>query len=162
MTAVVTVRPERTGDVEAIDDVVIRAFDRDDEARLVAQLRRDGDATISLVAVAGDVVIGHILLSPMSAPFRALGLAPLSVVPEHQKQGVGTALMHAAIAQTWRGGWSAIFVLGDPAYYGRFGFRADLAAGFSSPYAGPHFMVLPLVDALPVARGSVSYAAAFS
>lgn len=162
MAAVVTVRPERAGDLEAIDDVVIRAFGRDDEARLVAQLRRDGDATTSLVAVAGDVVIGHVMLSPMSAPFRALGLAPVSVAPKHQKQGVGAALIDAAVVQARQGGWSAIFVLGDPAYYGRFGFRADLAAGFSSPYAGPHFMVLPLTDELPVASGKVSYAAAFS
>jgi putative acetyltransferase len=98
----------------------------------------------------------------MSAPFQALGLAPLSVIPEHQKQGVGTALMNAAVAQAREGGWSAIFVLGDPVYYGRFGFRTDLATGFSSPYAGPHFMVLPLTDVLPVASGKVSYAAAFS
>lgn len=162
MTAVVTVRPEQAGDIEAIDDVVIRAFGREDEARLVAQLRRDGDATISLVAVVGNAVIGHVLLSPMSAPFPALGLAPLSVIPEHQKLGAGTALMNAAIAQAIQGGWSAIFVLGDPVYYGRFGFRVDLATGFSSPYTGPHFMMLPLVDVLPVARGKVSYAAAFS
>jgi putative acetyltransferase len=161
MTSVVTIRPERAGDIEAIVAVVIRAFGRDDEARLVTQLRRDGDATISLVAVAGGAVIGHVLLSPMSAPFRALGLAPLSIVPEHQKQGVGTALMNAAIAQTRQGGWSAIFVLGDPVYYGRFGFRADLAAGFSSPYVGPHFMVLPLFDRLPAITGRVDYARAF-
>lgn len=159
----VTVRPERADDIAAIDDVVTRAFGRDDEARLVAQLRRDGDATISLVAVpAGDAVIGHVLLSPMSAPFRALGLAPVSVAPKYQKQGVGAALIDAAMVQARQGGWSAIFVLGDPGYYGRFGFRADLAAGFSSPYAGPHFMVLPLTDALPVVSGKVSYAAAFS
>lgn len=159
---VVAVRPEHAGDIEAIDVVVICAFGRDDEARLVARLRRDGDATISLVAVAGDAVVGHVLLSPMAAPFRALGLAPVSVAPKHQKQGVGAALVNAAIAQARQGGWSAIFVLGDPAYYGRFGFRADLAAGFSSPYAGPHFMVLPLANTLPVAAGKVSYAAAFS
>ena len=162
MAAVVTVRLERAGDIAAIDDVIVRCFGREGEARLVAQLRRDGDATISLVATAGDAVIGHVLLSPMSAPFQALGLAPLSVIPEHQKQGVGTALMNAAVAQAREGGWSAIFVLGDPVYYGRFGFRADLATGFSSPYAGPHFMVLPLMDVLPVASGKVSYAAAFS
>lgn len=156
------VRAERTGDIAAIDDVVAGAFGRDDEARLVARLRRDGDAAMSLVAVADNAVVGHVLLSLMAAPFRALGLAPLSVVPGHQKRGVGTALMNAAIARARQAGWSAIFVLGDSAYYGRFGFRADLAAGFSSPYAGPHFMVLPLADALPVASGRVSYAAAFS
>lgn len=161
MTAVVTVRPERAGDDEAIDGVIVGAFGRDDEARLVTQLRRDGDAAISLVAVAGEAVIGHVLLSPMSAPFRALGLAPLSVVPEHQRQGIGAALIDAAIVQARHGGWSAIFVLGDAAYYGRFGFRADLAAGFLSPYAGPHFMTLPLADMLPATTGRVAYAAAF-
>ncbi|MCO5129411.1 MAG: N-acetyltransferase [Xanthobacteraceae bacterium] len=161
MTRAVSVRPEQAGDGTAIGDVVSRAFGRDDEARLVAQLRRDGDATLSLVALAGDAVIGHVLLSPMSAPFRALGLAPLSVVPERQKQGVGTALMNVAISQARQDGWSAIFVLGDPVYYGRFGFRADLAIGFLSPYAGPHFTVRPLVEALPATTGSVDYAPAF-
>lgn len=159
--AVVTVRPERAGDDKAIDDVIVRAFGRHDEARLVAQLRRDGDAAISLVAVSGEAVIGHILLSPMSAPFRALGLAPLSVAPEHQRQGIGAALIDAAIVHARHGGWSAIFVLGDPVYYGRFGFRADLAAGFLSPYAGPHFMVLPLEGPLSIASGPVAYATAF-
>jgi len=162
MAAAVTVRPEQAGDIEAIDDVVIRAFGREDEARLVDRLRRDGDATISLVAVAGDAIVGHVLLSPMSAPFRALGLAPVSVAPKHQRQGVGAALIDAAVAQARQGAWVAIFVLGDPIYYGRFGFRPDLAAGFSSPYPGPHFMVLPLTGVLPVASGKVSYAAAFS
>lgn len=85
MTAVVTVRSARAGDDEAIDDVIVRAFGRHDEAQLVAQLRRDGDAAISLVAVADEAVIGHVLLSPMSAPFRALGLAPLSVARRSTK-----------------------------------------------------------------------------
>lgn len=159
--AVVTVRPERTGDGAAINDVIVHAFGRTDEARLVAQLRQDGDAAISLVAIDGDAVIGHVLLSPMSAPFRAVGLAPLSVAPVHQRRGVGAALVNAAIAQARHDGWSAIFVLGDPAYYGRFGFRADLAIGFLSPYAGPHFMALPLAGPLPVASGLVAYATAF-
>lgn len=162
MTAVATIRPEGADDIAAIEGVVAHAFDRADEARLVTRLRENGDAVVSLVAVAGDAVVGHVLLSPMSAPFRALGLAPLSVVPEHQKQGVGAALMNAALAQARQGGWCAVFVLGDPAYYGRFGFRADRAAGFSSPYAGPYFLVLPLGGELPATRGRVDYAPAFA
>lgn len=158
----VTVRPERGDDVDAIHDVVVRAFGRDDEMRLVARLRRDGDAAISLVAVVGRAVIGHVVLSPMSAPFRALGLAPLSVAPEHQKLGAGAALTRAAIASARQSEWAAIFVLGDPVYYVRFGFRADLANGFSSPYAGAHFMVLPLFDRLPAMTGRVDYAPAFN
>lgn len=104
----------------------------------MARLRDDGDAILSLVAVQDAAIVGHVMLSPMSAPFRALGLAPLSVLPRWQRQGVGTALLQAAIGKARDGGWSAVFVLGDPAYYRRFGFRADLAAGFTSPYAGPH------------------------
>ncbi|MGZ8996499.1 MAG: hypothetical protein ACXW3P_08420 [Rhodospirillales bacterium] len=55
-----------------------------------------------------------------------------------------------------------MFVLGDPACYRRFGFRADLAAGFTSPYAGPHLMVLPLQGALPTQEGRLDYAPAFA
>lgn len=76
------IRPERVDDSADIGDVIVRVFGRADEARLVAQLREAGDAAISLVAVAGGTVIGHILLSAMAAPFRALALAPLAVAPE--------------------------------------------------------------------------------
>ncbi len=93
----VRIRDERAADAEAVRDVVACAFGRPDEARLVEQLRRDGDAVISLVATSGAAVIGHLLLSPMAAPFRALGLAPLSVAPEHQGRGVGATLIDNAI-----------------------------------------------------------------
>ena len=106
-------------------------------------------------------VIGHVLLSPMRAPFAALGLAPLSVRPDWQRQGVGSALMHAAIDAARSQSAAAIFLLGNPDYYRRFGFSAAAAAGFASPYAGPHFMVLPLVEPLPATHGAVAYAAAF-
>ncbi|MDQ6733011.1 MAG: N-acetyltransferase [Nitrospirota bacterium] len=155
------IRDEQIRDVTYVAVVIERAFGQADEVRLVEQLRRDGDAAISLVATRGDTVVGHVLLSPMSAPFRALGLAPLSVLPAHQRQGIGAALTKAAVEQAREQGWSAIFVLGDPAYYGRFGFRSDLAADFSSPYAGSHFMVLPLEDALSATSGKIDYAPAF-
>jgi putative acetyltransferase len=155
------IRDEEQRDIADVAELVERAFGRADEARLVEQLRKDGDAVIALVATDEEKVVGHILLSPMSAPFPALGLAPLSVLPDHQKQGIGAALIRTAIERTKEQGWYAIFVLGDPAYYGRFGFRADLAADFSSPYAGPYLMVLPLTDALPAKVGRIDYAPAF-
>lgn len=158
----VNIRPERADDAADIGEVIIRAFSRADEAQLVARLRKEGDAAISLVAVEDGAVIGHVLLSPMAAPFRALGLAPLAVTPEHQKQGIGAALIKAASAQAWRDGWDAIFVLGDPTYYERFGFRRDLASGFESAFAGAHFMVLSLTGVLPAIAGRVDYAPAFS
>lgn len=155
------VREETAQDLAAIARLIELAFGQAGEARLVDQLRADGDATVSLVAVEAGRVFGHVMLSPMSAPFRALGLAPLAVLPEFQRRGIGTALMSAAIERARQGKWPAIFVVGDPDYYGPFGFRADLAAGFASPYAGPYLMVLPLNGLLPANTGRIDYAPAF-
>ncbi|MDM9623486.1 N-acetyltransferase [Rhizobium sp. S96] len=156
------IRDEHKTELSEISRIVAEAFGGTDESLLIERLREDGDAVVSLVAVIGDAIAGHVMLSPMTAPFDALGLAPLSVRPEYQKQGAGTALVRAAITRAREMGASAIFVLGDPEYYGRFGFRADLATGFSSPYAGRHFMVLPLASALESTLGQVDYAPAFS
>lgn len=154
-------RDEDTTDSETVFHVVAEAFGRDDEARLVERLR-GGDAVVSLVAADEGGVVGHVMLSQMDAPFRALALAPLSVLPRHERRGIGAELVRAAIERAKALGWDAIFVLGDPKYYGRFGFRADLAAGFASLYAGPHLMVLPLGEALPKTTGAIDYAAAFA
>lgn len=158
----VLIRAEGPTDVAAISAIVELAFGQPDEARLVERLRVEGDAAISLVALIDGAVAGHVLLSPMSAPFLALGLAPVSVSPAHQRIGIGRALVETAIDRARSDGWDAIFVLGDPAYYGRFGFRADLATGFVSPYAGPYLMVLPLGVPLPATIGTIDYAPAFS
>jgi len=155
------VRSERHGDATTIASIITQAFGRADEARLVARLRADGTAAISLVAVFGGDLVGHVMLSPMSAPFPALGLAPLSVLPIHQCMGIGTALVEAGLKQAKEQGWDGVFVLGDPHYYERFGFCASLARGFSSPYAGPHFMALSLGGDLPATIGEVFYASTF-
>jgi putative acetyltransferase len=97
----------------------------------------------------------------MAAPFPALGLAPLSVAPVHQRLGVGRQLIGAGIERAAKGGWACVFVLGDPAYYTRFGFDAALASGFKSPYAGSYFMALALGLNLPATTGVVEYAPAF-
>jgi putative acetyltransferase len=156
------IRAEQREDAAAVAIVVERAFGQADEARLVDRLRADGDAVISLVAIVEDIVAGHVMLSRMAAPFRALGLAPVSVSPDYQRSGIGRALVEAGLKQARERGWQAVFVLGDPAYYERFGFRLDLAQGFSSPYAGAHFMVLPLGAELPARRGRIDYAPAFA
>ena len=156
------IRDEQTTDADAVAHVVGEAFGRADEANLVARLRRDGDAVVSLVAETEDGVIGHVLLSRMDAPFRALALAPLSVLPQHERRGVGAELTRAALERASADDWAAVFVLGDPKYYSRFGFRADLATGFTSLYAGPHLMTLPLRGELPRRSGPIDYAAAFA
>lgn len=155
------VRPESAADFPAITALIERAFAGTEEARLVERLRADGDDAIALAAVADGAIVGHILFSPMRAPFRALGLAPLAVDPAHQRGGIGGALVREGLARAAREGWEGVFVLGDPAYYGRFGFSADLAGGFESPYAGPYLQALALAGTMPARSGRVDYARAF-
>jgi putative acetyltransferase len=158
----VLIRPAAAGDEAAIRRLVEAAFGRPDEARLVDALRERDELAFSLVATHGSSIVGHVALSPMTAPFRALGLAPLSVQPEFQRQGIGNALMHDAIARAAAAGWDAIFLLGDADYYGRFGFTAAAAAGFTCDYAGAHFLALPLSGVLPASEGTIAYASAFA
>ncbi|MBN9080774.1 MAG: GNAT family N-acetyltransferase [Rhizobiales bacterium 62-17] len=156
------IRDEQAGDIDAIRALHTIAFGQSQEAGLVDQLRADGDSVISLVAIEADSIVGHILFSPMSAPFQALGLAPLAVQPAMQGRGIGSALVEAGLQRVAAGPWRAVFVLGDPAYYGRFGFEAALASGFRSPYAGPYLMALALGGPLPVREGRIDYAPAFA
>jgi putative acetyltransferase len=155
------IRDETSGDVRPIHDVVTAAFGCEDEARLVDRLRAEGDAVLSLVACDGGLVVGHILFSTLRAPFRALGLAPVAVVPERQDSGIGSALIRAGLDRAAKDRWEAVFVLGEPAFYRRFGFDPDLAAGFDCPYAGPYLMALALGAELP-ASGRIEYAPAFA
>ena len=95
-------------------------------------------------------------------PLRALGLAPVGVVPDRQNQGIGGALVEAAVAAARESGEQLLFLLGEPDYYGRFGFTAERAQPFASPYAGPYFQALALVELAPVKSGRASYAPAFA
>jgi putative acetyltransferase len=156
------IRNEELHDRVAIHGAVRAAFGRAAEAMLVGQLRADGDSVISLVAVDRDCIIGHVMLSRMKAPFNALGLAPVSVHPDRQRSGAGSALVREALRRARQEGWDAVFVLGDPGFYRRFGFDPERASGFSSPFVGPHFMVLPLKEPLPAAAGRIGYAPAFA
>jgi putative acetyltransferase len=156
------IRDEEARDRAAVHDVVRDAFGRTSEAMLVDQLRADGDSVVSLVAVDDTAIIGHVMLSKMTAPFKALGLAPVSVRPDRQRSGAGSSLVQDALTRARQGPFEAVFVLGDPPFYGRFGFRSEPASGFTSPYAGPHFMVLPLNGSLSVTTGKIDYAAAFA
>ena len=156
------IRAEEPADIPAIRTLVKDAFGQADEARLVDRLRDDGDAAISGVAVEEGRVVGHVLFSPMSAPFRALALAPLSVAPSRQHGGIGSSLVRWGMNLAERDGWQVVFVLGAPGYYGRFGFDPALASGFTSAYAGPHLMASAFGKALPAKIGVVGHAAAFA
>ena len=163
----VDVREAVAGDAAAIRDVHLAAFPTALEADLVERLQRDGDALLSLVADEDGRIVGHIFMSRMTASgegrdYRAVGLAPVAVLPERQKAGIGGRLIRAALAAMAAQGEELVFVLGEPVYYRRFGFDPAAAAPFASPYAGPYFMALALNGAALPRAGRADYAAAFA
>ncbi len=155
------IRPETRADRAAIRALLRAAFGGPAEADLVETLRAGGAAAVALVAIAGTGVVGHVLFSAMRAPPRALGLAPLAVAEGMRRRGIGARLVAAGLDRARAGGAAAVFVLGDPAFYGRFGFTAAAAAPFASPYAGPHLLALELAPGGLPAGGPAAYAAAF-
>jgi putative acetyltransferase len=157
----VIVRPERSGDAAAIRSVLVAAFGGNAEAGLVERLRTDRDLVLALVAEQADAVCGYVAFPRLiveAAP--AVGLAPLAVAPDAQRRGIGSALVREGLRLLVVRDEHLIFVLGDPAYYTRFGFDLAAAHPFESAYSGPHFMALRLSDDAPRA-GQVRYPAAF-
>lgn len=157
------VRDEVPADHGAVRDLIEQAFGRKSEAVLVEALRRNGDIVDALVAEQDRCIVGHAVLSRLISPDGSLALGPVSVLPGRQRQGAGTALIRASIAQAGAAGWEAIFVLGNPAYYERFGFRSETAIGFETPYPVQNFMALELKKGALLARcGAVEYPQAFA
>ena len=161
------IRDATTRDSEAVRAVHVSAFPTPLEAGLVEALQTEGDATLSLVAERDGRILGHILCSWMEVeadghPIKAVGLAPVAVSPEHQGKGIGAALIRAAIERSRAAGEEMMFVLGEPDYYTRFGFSAEAARPFASPYAGEYFMALRFDGAPPPRSGTADYAPAFA
>lgn len=167
----IAVRPATGGDVAAIDALLRRAFAEPEEAKLVRRLCLDGDMVLTLVAddedsggLAGMVAFSRMAIDIGGKAIAGVALAPLAVAAEYRRQGVGEALVQAGIAHLADAGALLAFVLGDPAYYARFGFSADWARGFASPYAGDYLLALPLQGgAMPCGeRGAATHAPAFA
>ena len=157
------IRGETPDDIPAIRTLVAEAFPTPAEADLVDRLRADGSAVFSLVAIMDRRPVGHVMFSRMEGPDSALGLAPVAVMAAWRRQGIAAALIREGLSRALADGWASAFVLGDPAYYGRFGFAAQLAEGFASPYAGPHLMGLALREhALSERTGELRYPGAFA
>jgi len=161
-----TVRPERPGDVAAIYAVHAASFPGVDEARLVDLLRDAGRLSVSLVAEVDGAVVGHVGFSPVTVASGAIGagLAPLAVIEAHRRQGVAAELVRAGLAASGVAGFGWAVVLGDPEYYGRFGFQAAADVGLSDEYGGgAAFQAMELAPgALPVGAGLVRYAPEFA
>ncbi|WP_376873020.1 GNAT family N-acetyltransferase [Albirhodobacter sp. R86504] len=151
---------ETAKDIAEISHLITTAFAREDEARLVNSLRVAFDLPISLVAKIGRAYLGHIAFSPMTAPFKALALAPLAVRETMRRQGLGGDLIRAGLLQARAKGFEGVFVLGDPDFYSRFGFQP--ATGFTGAFAGEHLMVLDLTRQGLVDRGELTWAPAFN
>lgn len=120
------------------------AFGRHDESVLVTALRGEGLIAYEWVATMGDDMVGHLVLSRLISPENCLALAPVSVHPDHQKKGIGAAMIHAALELAEDEDWAAVFVLGDPRYYKKFGFSVSEADEFSTPYASAFTAVVDL------------------
>lgn len=157
------IRPAEPADHAAIHAVVAAAFGQPDEADLVDALRADGEALVELVAVEDDAVVGHILFSPLKTDTgaRFAALAPLSVTPGRQKDGLGTMLMQVGHELCRAAGVEALIVLGHPAYYPRVGYSAEAATTVKAPFAGPSFMALALRPGALDGPVTVTYARAF-
>lgn len=158
--APLTVRGEGLADAAAIRALHLRAFGEDSPGALVDDLREAGSCVISIVAVQADRIVGHVLFSRIEAPMPALTLAPVGVCPSVQRIGIGSLLIREGLRQAEQSGWQAVFVLGDPAYYERFGFKAAAVKGYSSPYRGPGFMVQLLNKTAPTS-GTLIFPTAF-
>jgi putative acetyltransferase len=155
-------RPSEPGDRLGIHALHRRAFGREEEAELVDALIDCDAETLSTVAQLDGMIVGHILLSALQGPERSLALAPLAVDPDWRDFLIGTELTRHAIAEARDAGWLSVFVLGDPVYYGRFGFRSETADPVRCPFQGSNYMALELVpDGLFGYAGEVRYPAPF-
>jgi len=163
MSDALSIRPERPDDAASVRALLDAAFGGDDESKLVERLRREGDLVLSLVAENRQGAVGYagfprlvLRLDERNVPVA--GLAPVGVLPALQRKGIGGALIRDGLARLKDRAERLVFVLGDPAYYRRFGFA--VMDGFVSPYVGPHFQTLTLAPDAPRA-GEVSYPRAF-
>jgi len=165
-----TIRPEIPADFAAVAEVNRLAFGQDTEGLLVTALRDGGHARLSLVAEVEGQVVGHILFSRLpiitsSGVVEALSLAPMAVVPSHQRQGIGSKLVEGGLRICAEQGHRIVVVLGHPKFYPRFGFAAKLAKRLDGPYSrkGEAWMALELVPgALAGVTGLVEYPPPFA
>lgn len=140
------IRMAKPQDFDQIAELVQITFGRYDEVSLVESLRKERKIMYEWVATVSEELVGHLVLSRLRGPKHSLALGPVSVAPDRQGTGIGSALIRAALEQAEEEEWVAVFVLGDPAYYDRFGFDVGQAGTFSSPYPA-EFTGVAVLDA---------------
>jgi len=160
------IRRETPEDIDKIDEVIASAFtnvaNSDQTEQLIVKALRDSDAlSVSLVAEDSEQIIGHVALSPVAISDQSIqwyGLGPIAVAPKKQRKGVGSKLMYEAIAALRALEANGCVLLGDPAYYHRFGF-APVDNLVLTGVPPEYFLARSFVDAF--AQGEVSYHEAF-
>ena len=163
------IRKEKDNDKDKIWKVNAEAFETEAEANLVNALRDSGIPFISLVAEEDEVIVGHILFTPVKlmdddSGLKLVGLAPMAVLSKHQKKGIGSQLVKTGIERCSAQGYDAVVVLGHPDYYPRFGFVSSVKYQIKSEYDVPDeaFMVRELKEgSLKNKNGIIKYHAAF-
>lgn len=163
----IQIRDEKLSDIQAIFDLTQAAFanakhSSHTEQFIVNALRHSGQLSLSLVAISNHKLIGHIAFSPVKISDGTkdwYGLGPISVLPEYQGQGVGAKLMHAGLEALKDLDAVGCVLLGDPAYYSKFGFKADARLVLQGVPA-EYFQILPFTEHVP--SGDVVYADAFN
>ncbi|PPS44110.1 GNAT family N-acetyltransferase [Chroococcidiopsis sp. TS-821] len=163
------IRCESLLDASAIHNVHTQAFERENEAQLVKNIRHSDRyiPQLSLVAEVNNTVVGHILFSYIDLvgkeTLRVLGLAPLAVIPKFQKQGIGSALAQVGLETADQMSEALVVVLGHPQFYSRFGFQPSINYGIVSPFPVPEdaFMVKLLTNYQEKYQGKVIYPPAF-
>lgn len=162
----VKIRAEQTEDEPAIFNLTTiafetKAFSDGTEAQVIDDLRKEGDLTLSLVAIDGEQVVGHAAFSPVTIDGIEegwFGLGPVSVDPAFQKTGIGTKIINAGLSILRSQGASGCILVGDPNYYGRFGFRSDGKLHYAG-HEDRHVQWLSLGEAS--AEGHVKFSVAF-
>jgi putative acetyltransferase len=164
-----TVRSENveTAERSVVHAINVAAFGSPDEADLVDNLRVEGAVILSLVAEWDKRLVGHVMFSRMwieavNGSIPAVALAPMAVLPECQRQGIGGQLIRHGLDVLRERGERIVIVLGHPDFYPRFGFSTEKARFLLSPFPPDAYMALELSSgALAGIRGRVRYAAAF-
>ena len=148
------IREEQQQDIPGIRDVNKRAFGQSQEADVVDKLRRSCNDLLSMVAVVNNRVVGHVLFSPATVAsevrtVEGMALAPMAVLPEYQRQGIGSELIRAGVARLASRGCPFVIVLGHAEYYPRFGFEPASRYGIRCEWEVPDdvFMILLLDNA---------------
>ncbi len=167
----IIIRQELNEDLARIKEINDLAFEQEDEGKLVDKLRQKDQfiPELSLVAEADETVVGHILFYPViinsaNQKHTTLSLGPMSVLPEHQKKGIGGKLINEGLKRSKDLGFLSVIVIGHPEYYPKFGFTKASRWSIKVPFEVPDevFMALEIVEGeLQDKSGIIEYPAEF-